>query len=337
MNPLLIIIIIVTAIICCGLLFFIMSSAGLFGLGSGDSGANSADRLRMLVSAQRQQTVSKEHEHNKLLVKAVYAEQQVEQRKPGSAFSLSLERKLWYAKWKIMPLHFRIIQVSVVVLLAVAAFLLPPRPMAFGMAVDAALIGLVLVNSVLESAVRKRSDAFDQDYPVMLLSFVSLLKTGMSPITALENVAKSLEPISLVRQELEILVERLRLGLTEEQALGAFAEDIFHPEIELFIQALTLNMKVGGKLSSALERLARQVRKRQEFKKKAIGAVAMERGSIWAILGIMIALFVFLWISERTLIDGLFLSPIGQAIFPWTICMIIVGILWSRKVTNVVL
>lgn len=336
MSPVVIVTIIVIALACVGLLLLVLYGSGYMG-GQSQNNSGSVDRLRILVSAQRQRDSAKGKPGEALLVNHKYEEQQTEKRKSGSVFKLDLERKIWYAKWRIRPIHFRIIQFSIVAFVMFVGFVLPPKLMSYGIAADAGLLGFVAANAVLERAMRKRSDAFDQDYPVMLMQFVSLLKTGMSPITALDNVAKSLEPSSLVRQELEILVERLRLGLTEEQALGAFAEDIFHPEVELFIQALILNMKVGGKLSGALERLAKQVRKRQEFKKKAIAAVGMERGSIWAILGIMIGLFVFLWISEPTLIEGLFIHPVGQTVFPWTVMLILIGMLWSRKITNVVI
>jgi Flp pilus assembly protein TadB len=95
-------------------------------------------------------------------------------------------------------------------------------------------------------------------------------------------------------------------------------------------------MRLGGKLSGAIERLARQVRKRQEFKKRAVAAVSMERGSIWAILIIMTLLFVVIHFMEPTITTGLFTSIIGQMTFPWCVFTILVGILWSRKITKVI-
>ena len=41
----------------------------------------------------------------------------------------------------------------------------------------------------------------------------------MSTISGLEAAAKGLDDDSLVRAEVELLIERLRLGMTEEQAL----------------------------------------------------------------------------------------------------------------------
>lgn len=331
------VIIIVFSLLVLGVTLLALILGGFLKFGGKSVGSDSTERLRMLSASQRKNEASKGNTNaSKLMLDQEFAEQAFEERESSTMFSLSLKKKLYYAKWPISPTQFRLIQCAVIFLFGLCATLIPPKPMIFGMVINASFVGWALTGMFLTRAVDKRSNTFDEDYPVMLLSLVSLLKTGMSPVTALDNVSKGMDGDSLVRQELEILVERLKLGLTEEQALVAFAEDIFHPEVELFIQVLALNMRVGGKLSLAIERLAKQVRKRQEFKRRAVAAVAMERGSIWAILLIMIGLFVTIWFLEPLIIAGLFETGVGQLAFPWCIFLIIMGIAWSRKVTKVV-
>ena len=154
-------------------------------------------------------------------------------------------------------------------------------------------------------------------------------------IQGLEAAAKGLDSDSLVRHEAELLVERLRLGLTEEQAISSFGEDVNHPELELFVQSLLLSRRVGGTLSTTLERLAKQVRKRQQFRSQAVSAVGMERGSIYAIAGIMTLLMIYLGFSQPDLVIPAFTDPLGSMIFQGGLFLIIVGFLWSRVVTNI--
>ena len=170
---------------------------------------------------------------------------------------------------------------------------------------------------------------------MMLMQFVSLLKTGMNVIAGLEAAGKGLEESSLVRAEIELLVERLRLGLNEEQAVNAFGEDIAHPELELFVQSLLLSRRVGGTLSATLERLARQVRKRQQFREQAVAAVGMERGSIYAIALIMTLLLFYIGFSQPELVLPAFSHPTGQNILQTGFALIVGGFYWSKKVTNI--
>ena len=50
--------------------------------------------------------------------------------------------------------------------------------------------------------------------------------------------------------------------------------------------------EVAGATRFFLERLAKQVRKRQQFRDQAVSAVGMERNSIYAIAFIMTGLFI---------------------------------------------
>jgi Flp pilus assembly protein TadB len=123
--------------------------------------------------------------------------------------------------------------------------------------------------------------------------------------------------------------------LTEEQAINSFAEDVAHPELELFVQSLLLSRKVGGTLSTTLERLAKQVRKRQQFRKQAKAAVGMEQGSIYAIAFIMSGLLAYLtWASPELVLPAL-KHPVGNKIFQSGLTGIIIGFWWSKQVTNI--
>jgi Flp pilus assembly protein TadB len=101
------------------------------------------------------------------------------------------------------------------------------------------------------------------------------------------------------------------------------------------VQGLLLSRRVGGQLSSTLERLAKQVRKRQEFRNKAVAAVGMERSSIWAIGGIMTALIIFLGIKSPDLVVPAFQSATGQKMWQGGVACIVVGFYWMKNVTNI--
>lgn len=293
-----------------------------------------SESLRTMVVAQRAEQneagIRNRKKGDRLALKAA-EETDLDSKRKSSGSQLSLDKKLRYARWPITPLQFRGIQAVV----AIACFIPAYWHLQIIWQVLAPTLGALLVNGVLTRAIGSRFKKFDDDYPVLLLSYVSLLKTGMTTIAGLESSGKGLDESSLVRAEVELLIERLRLGLTEEQAISSFGEDIAHPELELFVQSLLLSKRVGGQLSSTLERLARQVRKRQEFRKRAVAAIGMERGSMWAIGGIMSALLLYMFIKSPELILPAFKSETGINIYQFGIAFIVVGVYWMKNVTNI--
>ena len=330
MDLTLLIVLLVVLMGAVGVLVVYLTMSG--GGGGGKQQVAVSDSLRSLVASQRQQQKETgKASARKNLALAAAAEDEGRKKRVSSS-RLTLEKRLRYGRWVITPIQFRAIQV----VLAIMGLLICRTS---GLTLALQLLGFALppslFNAVLERSIAKRFKAFDADYPVMLLQYVSLLKTGMGVIQGLESAAKGLDVDSLVRHESELMIERLRLGLTEEQAISAFGEDVNHPELELFVQSLLLSRRVGGTLSTTLERLAKQVRKRQQFRQQAVSAVGMERGSIYAIAAIMTLLMVYMGFSQPDLVVPAFTDPLGSTIFQGGLFLIIEGFLWSRVVTNI--
>jgi tight adherence protein B len=328
------IVIVIIILIVGGLLLWGLISVGLPFGNTLSSKSTVSNNLRSLVAAQRQQHDSPKGNsvQKKNLALAAAAQSELSARKRAKNAKMTIEKKLRYAQWPITSFQFVMLQFSITLLSFVIFFALDLHWILY---VVLTLLTWAIVGAVLDMAVDRRYKLFDVDYPVLLMSYVSLLKTGMNTITGLEAAAKGLDDGSLVRAEVELLIERLRLGLTEEQAISAFGEDVPHPELELFVQSLILSRRVGGTLSSTLERLAKQVRKRQQFREQAVAAVGMERGSIWVIAAIMTALLVYLYFTAPDLINPALKKGLGWNIFQIGLALIAAGMYWSRKVTQI--
>lgn len=244
---------------------------------------------------------------------------------------LTLEKMLKYAQWKISPFMFRVWQV----LIGIFSFIVGLRIFDFFFAFWLLFLGVLVMDILLEFSMERRFNSFDKDYPQFLLSLVGLLKTGMNTLTSLESSAEGLEQGAMVREEVSLMIERLRFGVSEERSVGSFGEDINHPEIELFVQALLLNKRLGGNLSDTLDRLAKQVRKRQYFRQAAKAAIGLQRGSLWFIICILIAIEFYLYIvMPETVVDTI-ADPMGWLAWQSALFAIAIGILWLRKVTKI--
>ena len=289
-------------------------------------GGDASNNLRAIVSAQRNTTTGKT---GGLAVLAENAAR-TDQIKIRSS-QLDLVKMLKYAQWKITPVMFRLCEAGA----AVVGFLIFGIVFDFWFQIVGAFLGVIVAQGVLLHAVDARFREFEKDYAPFLMSFVALLKTGMNPITGLQSAGEGLEPGSLVKAEVELMLERLKLGVSEEQSIGAFGEDIYHPEIELFVQALILGKRVGGNLSSTLERLAQQVRKRTIFREQARAAVALQRASIGAIVAILLLLEGYVYMIAPELVTGGLHDPLGWQLVQFGFFLIVLGMYFIRIVTKI--
>ncbi|RME61529.1 MAG: hypothetical protein D6780_01475 [Candidatus Dadabacteria bacterium] len=244
---------------------------------------------------------------------------------------LTLRKKLRYAGWKISPIVYWLL----VLALSAGAFFLVRMKFNIVLQGISLLTGFLVMGGLLNFSINRKFKAFDKDYPQMLMSLVGLLKTGMNPISALEAAGRSLEPTSLVRQEIDLMIERLRFGVSEDKSIGSFAEDIYHPEVELFVQALLLSRRVGGNLSQTLERIAKQARKRQYFRASAGSAVSMQRGSVIVIIILLCLSIAYLGYSVPELVKTAINDSLGWQIIQTGVVVILLGIYWAKQLTNI--
>ena len=224
----------------------------------------------------------------------------------SSENKLTLQKRLKFGQLSgIRPYVFTIAQVVI----TVGAFLLTRRYFEVLLQVMSLSVGPLMVNAFIDYRMEARFKKFDKDYPQFILSLVGMLKTGLNPIQGLEAA--------------------------EERSIGSFGEDVNHPEIELFVQALLLSRRVGGNLSETLDRLARQVRKRQYFRQSAVGAVGLQRGSIWFILAILSAMQGYLYVAWPESVIVTWTDPGARRYAQMGLAAIIIGVFWVRRVTKI--
>ena len=289
--------------------------------------AAQTSQISKMVSAQRFSDDGK-----KQAKEDIFKEFHQARLKRESSSKLTLEKKLRYARLKLPPIVFILMQIFLSVV-SIYILLLKCHPL-FSFVLGGA-VGPVLMNGILKAMMQRRASQFDRDFPAFLMSLVSLIKTGQNTMTAIETASLGLDINSTVREEVSLMIERLRLGVPEEQSIGSFAEDIYYNETELFVQALLLSRRVGGNLSESLERLAKQARKRQHFRQSAGAAVGMQRGSIWFILGVMVVLEGFLYMSMSDAVIKSIVHPTGWMAWQVGISLIVCGLYWVRQITNI--
>ena len=292
----------------------------------GDSDGEGDEDLRSLMDFYRDDPTEVETEDPLLTPESESNAISLERRET------SLDKRLRYAQLENVPPYM----VSVAqVVISLSAFLIARMFLREVLQVTSLMLGPIIVNKIIERRIESRAKRFDTDFPQFLLSVTGMLKTGLNTIQALEAAASGLEEDSLVRQEVELMLERFRVGVPEDRSIGSFGEDIRQPEIELFVQALILSKRVGGSLSDTLDRLSKQIRKRQTFKLSASSSVSQSRGAIWVIIGLIAALQVFMLMTAPSMVLGAWQSPSLAGWAQGSLVIVVFGVFLMNKITNI--
>jgi Flp pilus assembly protein TadB len=178
---------------------------------------------------------------------------------------------------------------------------------------------------------RREALLFERDYPTFLLSLASSVRAGLDPLAAILTTRDIFPQSSPINQEIARTEALIREGEPELDALERFAEMIAHPDLPLFRSTLTIE---GGPIGPSLERLARVTRRRQAFRQRARGAVAMQRLSAFGIVGSAISILAFQLVTARQQILQAVTHPIGSIAYGLGGTLLFFGISWLLLLTR---
>ena len=181
---------------------------------------------------------------------------------------------------------------------------------------------------------RREAILFERDYPTFLLSLASSVRAGLDPLAAILTTRDIFPESSPIHQEIVRTEALIREGEPELDALERFAEMLAHPDLPLFRSTLTIAIREGGPIGPSLERLARVTRRRQAFRQRARGAVAMQRLSAFGIVGSAISILAFQLVTARQQILQAITHPIGSIAYGLGGMFLVIGISWLLLLTR---
>jgi tight adherence protein B len=155
----------------------------------------------------------------------------------------------------------------------------------------------------------KRFAAFEENFPDVLDSLGRAMRAGHALAAGMEIVAyEAPQPIS---GEFRRVLEEWRLGRNWDQALGHLVQRMPLVSVGLFVAALRMQNRSGGKLHEVLGRISENIRESVSMDReiRAISAQGKATGTILSVLPIGIA-FVLNWSSPGYL-NILTEHPIG--------------------------
>ena len=197
----------------------------------------------------------------------------------------------------------------------------------------AATAGLLTPYLYILGERKKRFRKFEQQFPDALDSLSRSLRAGHPFGAGMDMVAGECpEPLA---QEMRKACDEWQLGLAWNEALENFARRIPLLEVRLFVAAVVLQSRFGGKLNEILEELAKAIRDAIALRGdvQAISAQGRLTGMILTILPIGIAGIMF--VASPAYISVLFSHPYGRYLIAGAVVCLALGHLVIQRIVNV--
>jgi tight adherence protein B len=188
------------------------------------------------------------------------------------------------------------VAIGVLVLLKTGA---PALALGVGM-----LVGAGLPHMVVNFFIKRRGDKFTAKFPDAIELLVRGLRSGL-PVTETLGVVAQEVP-GPVGEEFKLVIERIKIGRTMEEALQETADRLNTPEFSFFCITLAIQRETGGNLAETLSNLADVLRKRSQMKLKIKAMSSESKASAYIVGALPFIVFTLIYWINPGYVGGFF-------------------------------
>ena len=178
----------------------------------------------------------------------------------------------------------------------------------------------------------RRTRAFENQLPDLLITLAASLKAGHSFKTGLQTIVDEGRPPA--SKELKRVLTEAQLGRPIDEALAEMAERLGSKNFEFVITAVTIQRQVGGSLAGLIDMVADTVRQRQQFIRKIKGLTAMGRGGAYVLMGLPFFVAAAITLMNGEYMDPLYHSSTGHKLIITMFVMMAFGSFLLRRITS---
>ncbi|MEY4619466.1 MAG: hypothetical protein RIS65_638 [Pseudomonadota bacterium] len=169
------------------------------------------------------------------------------------------------------------------------------------------LIGVGLPHMVVNFLVGRRIKNFTMHFLDAVELLVRGLKSGMPVSETLSVIAK--EIAGPVGEEFKLVVEKIKIGKSMEEALQETADRLGTPEFQFFVITLAIQRETGGNLAETLANLADVLRKRAQMKLKIRAMSSESKASAYIVGSLPFFVSGMIWMINQEYLAGFFYEP----------------------------
>jgi len=227
---------------------------------------------------------------------------------------------------------YRVILVSIMASIAAAWLIM----LATGNPLTALLVGVIaaaapIVKINMERG--KRLNRFEEQLPEAVEVMVRALRAGHPFTDTLRLVAEEMDqPIA---KEFSMVHTDINHGLDMKVAFMNLLERVPNMTLMGLVTAVVVQRETGGNLAETLQNISKIIRGRFRFQRRVKSLTAEGRMSAWVLAMIPFALFIGLMITAPDYLPILIEEPLGRKIVAVSFTLLLIGILWLRKLIRV--
>jgi tight adherence protein B len=195
------------------------------------------------------------------------------------------------------------------------------------------VVGALVPTVILRSALSRRGDKMREQLPDVLTIMASSLRAGHSFLQALDTVAREIPAPASV--EFQRLVAEIRLGRPAEDALEALADRVGSADFRWAVLAVNIQREVGGNLAEILDNVSDTLRERAMMRRQIRVLTAEGRLSAWVLSILPFAIALYMFAVNPKYISMLFTTQIGLFMLGVGGVLMVLGILWMRKIVDI--
>ena len=169
------------------------------------------------------------------------------------------------------------------------------------------LIGAGLPHMVVNFLMGRRIKNFTTNFPDAIELLVRGLKSGMPVSETLSVIAK--EIAGPVGEEFKLVVEKIKIGKSMEDALQETADRLGTAEFQFFVITLAIQRETGGNLAETLANLADVLRKRAQMKLKIRAMSSESKASAYIVGSLPFFVSGMIWTVNQKYLEGFFYEP----------------------------
>jgi tight adherence protein B len=217
--------------------------------------------------------------------------------------------------------------------MAAAALLSCAWPLPAPVRMLAGALGMVVPWILLRRARQRRLMRIEQQLPDAADFIARALRAGHSFSNVLQIVGNELaEPLS---GEFRTAREEINYGVPMNEALHGMAARIPLTDLRYLIIAVLIQRESGGNLAEILGNISGIIRARLKLVAHVRVLSAEGRMSAWILSLLPFSVFVVMLVSNADYVSMLWTDPKGQSMLSYSAGMLVIGVIWLRKIIRI--
>jgi len=241
-------------------------------------------------------------------------------------FSLRLQK----AGMSIRASEFITLHIMAVITLSVGTYLLTKNLLLTLVLVMVIILApFLLLNFKASTRVKK----LNEQLPDTLQLISSSLKAGYSLSQSINMIIDETRPP--ISDEFKIALSEIRMGLPEKDSLERMAKRVNSELFDWTALAVSIQNEVGGNLAEVMDTISDTIRDRERTLRQIKALTAEGKISAYILIGLPVAITIFLFILNREYVSLLITTKIGWVMLAVASTLMITGIIWILKIINV--